>query len=536
MRRWTLIAILAVAAIARFWALSFCLPGQLCRPDEEAVAGIATQFFGRDFDPHFFDWPTLFMYATALGLAAYFDVGRLLGWFRSELGFIARIVTDATPIYLTARILSATAGTFAVWVLYRIARRLADELTALVAALFLALAFLHARDSHFGVADVTATTLALVSFLFAVRLEENGRLRDMLGAAIAAGLAASTKYNAALIVLPALWALRTRWRWMAAFCAVAFAAFAATSPYCLIDVHESIAALRSVSAHLANGHGAIMARGWIVHLTSSLRYGIGLPMVVTGIAGIVWVLWRDWRRGVLVAIFPLAYYAIVGAGYTVFARYAIPLVPWLCLTAAIGIVDSMRAVAAAIRRRQRATAFAWTAAVLIVAPSAVSLVEFDRLLGMPDSRVVAADWVRQHFPKGAAIAEVGRRSTGLFFVRESNLVPSRYRTVAFENDASAVENPELLMIPTSLFDPQAPIPSRAARMASEYIPAFVVDAHGMTARGVVYDWQDEFYLPLTGFREVWRPGPNVTIYVRPDLQVRWHSRSAVSSERCRLSG
>jgi hypothetical protein len=279
-----------------------------------------------------------------------------------------------------------------------------------------------------------------------------------------------------------------------------------------------------------------MARGWIVHLTSSLRYGIGLPMVVTGIAGIVWVLWRDWRRGVLVAIFPLAYYAIVGAGYTVFARYAIPLVPWLCLTAAIGIVDSMRAVAAAIRRRQRATAFAWTAAVLIVAPSAVSLVEFDRLLGMPDSRVVAADWVRQHFPKGAAIAEVGRRSTGLFFVRESNLVPSRYRTVAFENDASAVENPELLMIPTSLFDPQAPIPSRAARMASEYIPAFVVDAHGMTARGVVYDWQDEFYLPLTGFREVWRPGPNVTIYVRPDLQVRWHSRSAVSSERCRLSG
>jgi hypothetical protein len=196
----------------------------------------------------------------------------------------------------------------------------------------------------------------------------------------------------------------------------------------------------------------------------------------------------------------------------------------------------MRAVAAAIQRPQRATAFAWTAAVLIVAPSAVSLVEFDRLLGMPDSRVVAADWVRQHFPKGAAIAEVGRRSTGLFFVRESNLVPSRYRTVAFENDASAVENPELLMIPTSLFDPQAPIPSRAARMASEYIPAFVVDAHGMTARGVVYDWQDEFYLPLTGFREVWRPGPNVTIYVRPDLQVRWHSRSAVSSERCRLSG
>ena len=30
----------------------------------------------------------------------------------------------------------------------------------------------------------------------------------------------------------------------------------------------------------------------------------------------------------------------------------------------------------------------------------------------------------------------------------------------------------------------------------------------------VYDWQDEFYLPLTGFKAIQRPGPNLRIFVR----------------------
>ena len=30
----------------------------------------------------------------------------------------------------------------------------------------------------------------------------------------------------------------------------------------------------------------------------------------------------------------------------------------------------------------------------------------------------------------------------------------------------------------------------------------------------VYDLQDEFYLPLSGFRGIERPGPNLEVYVR----------------------
>ena len=69
MRRDALLGlILALAALARVWAISFCLPSPYCRPDEEAVAAVSLSIFGRNLNPHFFDWPTLFMYAVAVCL------------------------------------------------------------------------------------------------------------------------------------------------------------------------------------------------------------------------------------------------------------------------------------------------------------------------------------------------------------------------------------------------------------------------------------------------------------------------------------
>ena len=126
------------------------------------------------------------------------------GWFRGEHHFIQTLIADASPVFLTARLLSATAGVASVFVLFRVARRLFGERTALVAALFLALAFLHVRDSHFGVPDTMATLFVLVAFLFIVRFWETSRRRDLVISAVAAGLAASTKYNAAIISLAAL--------------------------------------------------------------------------------------------------------------------------------------------------------------------------------------------------------------------------------------------------------------------------------------------------------------------------------------------
>ena len=71
--------------------------------------------------------------------------------------------------------------------------------------------------------------------------------------------------------------------------------------------------------HLAEGHGADLGRGWVYHVTTTLRYGLGLPLFAAGLIGVALALWREPRRGVLVALFPIAYYLLIGSGQTVFA-------------------------------------------------------------------------------------------------------------------------------------------------------------------------------------------------------------------------
>src|SRR5207247_1628257 len=90
-------------------------------------------------------------------------------------------------------------------VLFAAARELFSRRAALLAALFLAVAFLHVRDSHFGVADVPMTFLIVCAFRVSVRCAVRGvTLARAALAGLLCGLAVSTKYNAATILVAAV--------------------------------------------------------------------------------------------------------------------------------------------------------------------------------------------------------------------------------------------------------------------------------------------------------------------------------------------
>jgi 4-amino-4-deoxy-L-arabinose transferase-like glycosyltransferase len=339
------LAVLGIAVALRVWGIGFGLPHTLTRPDEDAVFSIALRFFGRTLDPAFFHWPTLFMYTVAAGYVVYFNIGRLAGWFPFEISFVAAAPVYPAPLLLIARALSAASGVMTVWTVHRLGLLLFDRTRALIGALFLAVAALHVRNSHFGVTDVAATWLLTLSFLFTARFARTGARRDLVLSALWAGLAASTKYNAGLVALPGLWVIASggcdrvsgwgfRVRLLLVYCVVAVVAFVAGTPYAVLDVRSFIAALAEVSARLRDGHAAMAGYGWVVHLRSSLYYGLGLPLLIAGIVGLVLYWWQDRRAGVLFALFPVVYFAVIGGGQTAFARYVIPLVPFLCLSAA----------------------------------------------------------------------------------------------------------------------------------------------------------------------------------------------------------
>lgn len=261
--------VLPVAAVARVWALTFGLPHPHSRPDEDAISAIVGAFRTGHFEPPAFNYPALFMLAVAglLRLAPYIE--RLLHKLL-PFHFDAQLDGLSWPIknYMAARILSAAAGIASVWVVFRIALRPFERTAAVAAAsLLVALAFLHVRDSHYGVTDVPMAFMVLVAFLCAVRLSQSGTRSDLVIAGVAAGLAAGTKYNGALVGLPVTFAVfispspkafAARVVDVAIAGTVMVATFLATSPYTLIDFDRFWADFRSDAAHLAGGQGVML--------------------------------------------------------------------------------------------------------------------------------------------------------------------------------------------------------------------------------------------------------------------------------------
>ena len=510
-----LAAILAVAALVRFWGLRFGLPHPDCRPDEDTVDSVVGAIYSGTLMPHFFIYPPLYMMAVA-GLK----------WLLAHsppvlhaLRIHVTIDSGATSTErLIARGLSAAAGVGTAWALAGAGTRLFGRLTGLAAAACFALAFLSVRESHFGVTDASMTFILTLAFLWIVKLSRSGSTRDLVAAAVLSGLAMATKYNAALLAAPAAWSIVAarsgagigqRIGRVAAFGALMVIVFLIVCPGAVLLHEQFLADAVYQSHHLAEGHGADLGTGLIYHLTTSLRYGLGLPVLAAGLAGLLWLVFRDWRDAVLVASFPVIYYALAGSGRTVFVRYMLPVVPFLCLAAGFFLVETAKGFARLMRRPDLAGAIATIVTLLAVWPSAWSVVNFDYLLAREDNRLIAKAWIQERFGAGTTIGQVGPFA-GHVFPWGSDEVS--YKTV---DPPFADPGPRVLIVQSSPLAWGAPAPAAdlTPMLRDRYELQFERHVADDDPRNV-YDRQDEFYLPIAGFHGIERPGPNLRIYVR----------------------
>src|SRR4051794_38943938 len=95
----------------RLWGIRFGLPDDFARPDGEKLIGAALGIFQGDPNPHFFLYPTLFIYTMAAAFAVLFAVERVAGLATSQAAFVAQSLADPSMMHLTARFLAAVLGT-----------------------------------------------------------------------------------------------------------------------------------------------------------------------------------------------------------------------------------------------------------------------------------------------------------------------------------------------------------------------------------------------------------------------------------------
>ncbi|MGD8237504.1 MAG: glycosyltransferase family 39 protein [Armatimonadota bacterium] len=348
----------------RSWGLYWGLPDEThlfsYHPDEHfSLATALSVAFGGGWSPHYFNYGPLYMHLVAAVAA----VANHL-----PLDGLESIETLMPKLILDARLVTVVLGVLTVPLVYLVGRNLYGRTAGLMAAVVLAIMPLHAVHGHFATVDVPATFWMVLCLVFASRILPHtgrrrrrgesrrfvpGRLYAVAGAA--AGLAAATKYNAALALLFPLLAHALRHgrggrdigTWVRLIdrrtvLAVGgfLVAFIVACPYALLTPGEWWGSVESVQGvayelhHMRTGeHLAVAATppGIVFHLVGSLAYGLGWPTLLLSLAAVGLGLAKRRRRDWLLLSFLLLWYVSISLAQVRYMRYAIPLLPILAL-------------------------------------------------------------------------------------------------------------------------------------------------------------------------------------------------------------
>ncbi len=415
---WLLLLILLIAALLRAWGISFGLPF-LYHPDEPTYVSIAQRMFKTgDFNPRFFNYPSLFFYLNALAYVPFYLVGKLAGVFSSPSDVpnplmvamgVGRTVMPST--FLLGRCLTAAFGVASVLVTFLVGRRMTnDDRVGLIAALALAVSPTSVRNSQLITPDTFAAFWVLLSVWGSLGILHRGKVSDYVIAGITGGLALSTKYNAALVVLPIVLAhflRRGRAGFFDAKMYVALAltglAFLLATPYALLDRSKFLEDLRFEAHHYSTGHEGMEGDTLRWYLSYLWRVE-GLMVLISSLEVLRGIALRS-KTTILVSLFSLAYFAFIARFVVRNDRTILPIVPFLLLLSASWLAGLYERLRNRFREPPRFMPVAGVAFLLVALMVPLrQTIENALTLSSVDSRRTASSWIAGNLPEGSRIA------------------------------------------------------------------------------------------------------------------------------------
>lgn len=410
-----LAAVLLGAAALRFAGLDWD-GGHLFHPDERRILMVVGELHW----PQPWDWTLVLGPRSPLN-PRFFSYGSLplylLRLVQAVLGL------GIERLYLPARLLSAFCDLLTVAVVYALGRKLGGRGAGLLAAAFLALAVLSIQLSHFAVVDTPLTLLSTLAVYALLRVGQSGSLKAGLAAGVLTGLALATKTSALPLLLVGwvawmLWTIRELrvprlGRGLAGLSlgtASAAATFLLSEPYSLLDWFRFATALLQETA-MAQGAAIIPytrqyigTPPYLYQLRELVLWSLGLPLGLLALAGLLWLSWRGLRERrtadlVLLSWF-WSYFLVVGSLQAKFSRYLAPLMPWLCLMAALLLVRLW----ARLRGQRWPRRLVLGLAGGVLAATLLYALAFAGLYLRPHPWLAASDWLCRQVPNGAVLA------------------------------------------------------------------------------------------------------------------------------------
>lgn len=396
---WLLLGLIVAALGLRLWSIRNGLPWVYNRDEEMHFVPVAVRMFGGSFNPHYFENPPALTYLLYAAFRLRFH----------SSGFRHAFAADPRAAYEVARVVVALIGTASVALVYWAGARWFDRRVGLIAAALIAFGFLPAFYGKLALNDaVTLAPVAVALALIALAWEK-GRAWQWALAAAAIGVATAVKYTAGAMLLPLAIAYLFRWLdgdrrilelvKVAVLAGLAFGlAFFVLNPYSLFDFSAFRHQLANQSATAGGSAklGQTGTPGWLYYLWT-LTWGLGWIPAIAAIAGGVLILRRDWKRGLVLVVFPLFMFVFLGGQARHFGRWFMPAYPALVLLAGYAAVRAADALGP--RRRWALPAIV----ALMLVQALASTIRVDAVLARNDTRTLARDWIMSTVPAKAGM-------------------------------------------------------------------------------------------------------------------------------------
>jgi 4-amino-4-deoxy-L-arabinose transferase-like glycosyltransferase len=334
-----LLIILLSAVCIRYQGIKFGLP-LAPHPDELLIINKASAIVkNADCNPHFFNYPSLYIYMQSALIKAHYEIGKITG---KAYSFTA---IDRSTTFVIGRLLTLLLSLGTIGTVYVIGTVLFDRTTGLLSTLFIVFSFLHITHSYVATVDSPMVFWAMLSFLMSAVIFLNGpKLRYYILNGIFIGLAIGTKYTAFIAVVPLLYSHLYRHSFsikkifdrklILAFLVLPLA-FIISTPYAILDFQKFYTDILWEAKHYSEtGHPGYEAESTSYRAYSScLLNGFGLIPIIISFLGIVRLLWNKKSTAFLLLLFPSSFFIFVGSYKVCFERNILIAIPFLSIFA-----------------------------------------------------------------------------------------------------------------------------------------------------------------------------------------------------------
>lgn len=403
---WLGVFVLALAV--RLVSVSALLP-LVYQPDEPTNEKVILRVAHEPTSsPAFFNYPSLMFYVQAAVARGYeLSTGETLKPVIMASSANAR--TDFPGYWTAARSTTAVFGSGVAVLAALIASLLTrSRWGGAWAGLWVALSPELVDQSRLISPDTFAAFFATAAVLAAVVIAQGGGWLAFAVGGVMVGLAAGSKYNAALVAIAIVVAQLGRdprrglldWRlYLAGGCSLL--AFLLSTPFALLDSAQFLEALSAEAAHYSTGHAGAEGSSLVANLralwdSEGFRLLGLLPLALIKDRG-------AWRILAALASFVVGYFLLLSSFEVHFSRNLLPLLPSLLVLCVVGFAAALRARPVAARHAPFAAGA--LALLLCIVPSlSIAATVKDRRF---DWRAESSQWIAEHLPARSRVALEG---------------------------------------------------------------------------------------------------------------------------------